>query len=167
VVARIVLVGLPGVGKSSVARELAATWNCDSVDTDDLIAERVSMPASQYLRENGEAAFREAELGALEAALLLDAVIATGAGIVTTSEARRLLKSSHVIWLETDNETLLARVIDGDRPLLGNDHRIGLEKLRRDREHWYQEVADEIVDGSGSIGDVVQRILEKVDRTAS
>jgi shikimate kinase len=151
------------VGKSTIARALAQTWQCEVLDTDDLLATNVGCSTAQYLREHGEPRFRERELEALRQALRDDAVIATGAGIVTTSAARDLLVDQRALWLDVDDETLLDRVSVGERPLLGENHREALEKLRAQREGWYQLCAGERVDASGSIDEVVRRIVEHIE----
>jgi shikimate kinase len=161
-VARIVLVGLPGVGKSTLARALADAWDCAMIDTDDVVAINVGVPVAQYLREHGEAVFRERELDALREALSADAVVATGAGVVVTSAARELLTKEPTYWLDSDDETLLERVSDGERPLLGEDHGQGIAILRLQREAWYRSSARRQVDSSGTIDDVVRRIQKEV-----
>lgn len=160
--ARLVLVGLPGVGKSTLARTLAEEWGCAAVDTDDLLALAVGAPASQYLRERGEADFRRRELDALRAALGADAVVATGAGVVTTPAARALLAGELTIWLDADDEVLVARVADGERPLLGEEHAGALARLRAERSAWYREVSRGRVDATGSPDEVRDRVLDQV-----
>lgn len=156
--ARLVLVGLPGSGKSTLASALGAQWGCGSFDTDDVLAERVGRAASSYLREEGEAAFREQELEALRAALASDAVVATGAGIVTSEQARELLAREAVVWLDCDDETLVERVEEGERPLLGEDHARGLARLREERSSLYEQLALAKVDASGTLSEVTERV---------
>jgi shikimate kinase len=166
-VARLVLVGLPGVGKTTVAQALAQRWQCDAVDTDDVLATAVAMPAAQYLREFGELHFRERELEALQSAVEKDAIIATGAGIVTSERARELIAREFAVWLDVDDDTLLDRVALGERPLLGDDHAEGLTRLRREREGWYRESARVRVDAAGSLDVVLERIVDATREVTS
>jgi shikimate kinase len=147
------------VGKSTLAQALAERWQCAALDTDDVIAVAVAMPAANYLREFGESHFRERELEALQSALENDAVIATGAGIVTTERGRQLLEREFAVWLDVDDDTLLERVAGGERPLLDDDHTEGLKRLRAEREAWYREIARVRVDAGGSLDDVLDRIV--------
>ena len=161
--ARLVLVGLPGTGKSTLARALGEKWDCAVVDTDDAIALDVGVPAAQYLRENGETAFRERELEALRESLTTDGVVATGAGVVTIPEARDLLEAEFTVWLDCDDVIVLERVGDGERPLLGDDHAAALKDLRHRRESWYRQCARARVDSGGSLEDVVRQVLGAVE----
>jgi shikimate kinase len=159
-VARLVLVGLPGVGKSTLATVLAEQWRCSAVDTDDLIAAAAGEPAAQYLQEHGEDEFRRRELEALRRAIASDAVVATGAGVVTTAPARALMADETVVWLDCDDEVLAVRVGPGQRPLLGHDHASAIARLRNEREPWYESVAQRRVDASGTPDEVASRVLD-------
>lgn len=147
------------MGKSSVAQAMAELWGCSWVDTDDVIAETVGRPVAELLREDGEPAFRDLELAALIAALDTDAIVATGGGVVCAARARDLLKSAPTIWLDCDDQVILARLSDGDRPLLGQDPRGSLARLRDVRVGWYSEVSRARVEASGTLDDVTGRIV--------
>jgi shikimate kinase len=142
---------------------LADVWGCSFLDTDDVVATKAGTSAPTYLREHGEAAFRVQELAALRGALRTDGVVATGAGVVSTSAARDLLRGERTFWIDSDDETLLERVSEGERPLLGDDHRGALANLREQREGWYRTSARFRVDSSGTLDEVVRRILEQVE----
>jgi shikimate kinase len=160
-VARLVLVGLPGVGKTTVAHALAERWGCKEFDTDDLVSTIVAMPSAQYLRQFGESHFRERELDALLTALVGDAVVATGAGIVTSAPAREMIAREFSIWLDADDDSLIERVgAGGDRPLLGDDRAEGVRRLRREREAWYRQSSRVRVDATGTLDEVLDRILQ-------
>jgi shikimate kinase len=138
-----------------------------AIDTDDVIATNVGFPAAQYLREHGETEFRERELDALREALAQDAVVATGAGVVTTPAARELIEEEFTLWLDSDDETLLRRVSEGERPLLGDDHASALRDLRLGREAWYRSCARARVETSGSFDEVLHDALQQVESFSS
>ncbi len=109
---RVVLVGLSGSGKSTVARRLAAVLGWRMVDTDVELARRVGKPIPRIFTEDGEPAFR-----ALESAVLADAcrgaraVIATGGGVVTVEENWPVMRrDAYVVHLMAAPETLRDRL---------------------------------------------------------
>jgi shikimate kinase len=96
----------------------------------------------------------------LHTALVGDAVVATGAGIITTAPARELITREFAIWLDADDDTLIGRVSAGDdRPLLGDDRAEGVRRLRREREKWYRESSRVRVTATGTLDEVLERIL--------
>ena len=156
--ARLVLVGLPGVGKSSIAQLVASSWGCAAIDTDDLVAEQVGCTAAEYVRREGVVAFRGVELSALRRALDSAAVVATGGGVVETPDARELLKRECTLWLDGDDDVIVDRLGDGDRPLLEVDARHCLARLREERAPFYREVARTRVDATGAPEVVAVRV---------
>ncbi len=160
--ARVVLVGLPGAGKSTLARALAERLGCAVLDTDEVLARRVATPAATYLRDAGEERFRAAEVEALVEALDADAVVATGAGVVTRADARDLLAGERTLWLDAPDATLLERVAGGDRPLLGEHPAAALARLRAERSPLYRAVASAVVDTSGPLDEALERLSEAV-----
>lgn len=163
---RIILVGLPGVGKTAVAVALAERWGGVALDTDDLVSSAVGMPAAAYLRREGEAAFRDREVDVLRKALHGGAttVIATGGGIVCSPRAREALAQAFTIWLDCDDDVILSRLGDVDRPLLARDPSETLARLRREREGWYAEVSRARIDASAPVLDVLDAITREVDK---
>ncbi|MDQ2785535.1 MAG: bifunctional shikimate kinase/3-dehydroquinate synthase [Chloroflexota bacterium] len=114
---RIVLVGLSGSGKSTVARRLAERLGWRAVDSDELLEQRAGKPIPRIFAEDGEAAFR-----ALESAALADAcreprtVVATGGGSVTVEANWPVMRrDALVVHLGASPETLLCRLDDHAR----------------------------------------------------
>jgi len=165
-VRRLVLVGLPATGKTTVARALADEWQVQALDTDDIVAQNVGMSAAQYLRAEGEANFRDRELDALRSVVhgVADVVVATGGGIVTSADARSILAAEFTLWLDCDDEVLLSRLDDAERPLLEPGAAEALARLRTERDEWYREVARARIDCAASIDEVVARVTREVDR---
>jgi shikimate kinase len=117
----IALVGLMGVGKSSIGRRLANVLAMPFRDADHEIEAAAGCSVGEIFAKFGEAAFRDGERRVI--ARLLDApphVLATGGGAFSDPETRRLIRANAVsIWLRADLEVLAARVRKRDtRPLL-------------------------------------------------
>ena len=149
----IALVGLPGVGKTSVGKRLAAALALPFRDADDEIERAAGRSISEIFGERGETEFREGERRVI--ARLLDEpahVLATGGGAFMNAETRRLIaEKATSIWLRADLDVLARRVArKNNRPLLrGGDPRERLAALARQREPFYA-LADIVVDSAES-----------------
>jgi shikimate kinase/3-dehydroquinate synthase len=161
----LVLVGLPGSGKSTVGQLVAKRLGRPFVDTDELISARTGMPASEYLRTRGEEAFRAVEHDAVEEACTEPAaVIAPGAGALSDPLDRwRLWAHGRVVWLRAPEETLLARLAQAatPRPLLADAPGERLAELAERRAPFYR-AADVEVDAGPS----PERIADSVANVA-
>src|SRR5271157_5541079 len=117
----IVLVGMMGVGKSSVGRRLAARLAIPFTDADSEIEKAAGMTIAEIFARNGEPYFRSGEARVI--ARLLEGgpqVLATGGGAVMNPDTSALLRAKGVsVWLDADYEVLLRRVRRRtDRPML-------------------------------------------------
>ncbi len=141
----LVLVGLMGVGKTTVGRRLAKKVGLSFVDVDEEIEAAAQMSVAEIFDRFGEAYFRDGERRVI-ARLIKDAprVIATGGGAFIQDDTRALiLEKTHSIWLNADIETLVKRVSNRNhRPLLreGNPSDI-LQKLAQERTPFYKQAA--------------------------
>ena len=140
----IVLVGMMGVGKSSVGRRLAARLGIPFVDADAEIERAAGMSISDIFARLGEADFRSGEARVI--ARLLEGgpqVLATGGGAVLNPDTRALIKAKGVsIWLSADFEVLLRRISKrkNERPLLQTaDPAATLRHLLATREPIYAQ----------------------------
>lgn len=164
----VVLVGLMGSGKSTIGRALAESLVWDFVDTDRVVEQREGCSVAQIFASRGESGFRTIESDVLREVLASPTrqVIATGGGIVTSPENRRVLRSHDVIWLTASVDTLTRRVEKSraDRPLLGDDVRNRLTDLSHQRTDLYAEVVNrcESVDDR-KVDDIVRSIASSLD----
>jgi shikimate kinase len=164
----VVLVGMMGVGKSTVGRKLATLLNLPFCDADDEIEAAAQMSVSEIFEKFGEAYFRDGERRVI--ARLIDggpAVIATGGGAFAQADTRKLiLERGIAVWLDADVDTILDRVRRKDtRPLLKNgDPREIVARLKTEREPFYAEAPLHVSSGSGPHSDAVARIVRELDR---
>jgi len=161
----IVLVGMPGSGKTTVGRELAKRLGRRFVDCDHEIEARTGVKIPTIFEIEGEEGFRRRETQTLEA--LMDEsglVLATGGGAVTRAENRALLSergvvvylnvTPHILWERTRH--------DRSRPLLQvPDPKGRLQDLYVARYPLYREVAHVVVEGGRGTPHAMVRLIEK------
>jgi len=139
----VVLIGLPGSGKSAVGRLVAEQLHAGFVDIDAIVERREGRPITMIFAEKGEAAFREMERKEMETALAGEpAVIAPGGGWAAQPGAIAAAKPhALVIYLNTRPETAAQRAApEGTRPaLMGGDPVARMRLLQKEREAFYRD----------------------------
>ena len=158
----IVLIGMPGSGKTTVGEKIAEKLGYEFIDIDGMIEDKFD--AIPKLFERGEDYFRQCETAcAKEAAQKAGAVIATGGGIVTRSENMRALsETGTVFFLNRSVENILKDIVRETRPLLSG----GVEKLHGlydKRINLYKTYADVTIDSDMGLNEVVEDILTKIE----
>jgi shikimate kinase len=147
---RILLVGMMGVGKSTVGRALSEQTGWPYVDNDDLLHADTGMYGAELLERDGVQALRDAEAKVLAEIVERDPPLVAGiaAGVVLRPEDRtRLKEGGFVVWLRARTETLVPRVsADRERAWLQPDPAAALRELAAGRDPLYAEVADLIID---------------------
>jgi len=170
----VVLVGLPGSGKSAVGRRLAHRHGATFVDLDDVIEKTAGMAIPAIFAERGEAAFRALErqavvdLGPADRGPDVRMVVATGGGAVTDPRNRWALYRGRVpVWLDVRPEVLAQRLRRSPtvRPLIiGRDPMGAIRDLARERDRFY--AAAYRVNGVAELASIVERVDELVARVA-
>ena len=161
----IVLVGLSGSGKSTVAAALAERLGRPLIDLDADIERAEGEPPARLILDRGEAAFRALEAAAVARACGVDgAVIATGGGAVIDPLNRwALWHAGFVAWLDAPDEVLLGRLERHHerRPMLDGNALERMLALRATRARFYR-AADMRIDSSGAAGDVTRAVIAAV-----
>ena len=159
---RIILIGMPASGKTTVGRAVAQALSLPFHDCDREVERLTGRTIPEIFAAEGEAAFRAVESRALAALCTAEApcVIATGGGAVLTEQNRELLRrSGTVFWLDRDLENIMSTDCSG-RPLLSG----GAEALRtlyKNRRDLYAACAHLLVP-DGTITQVTDYILQTV-----
>ncbi|HEX3918230.1 MAG TPA: shikimate kinase [Caulobacteraceae bacterium] len=166
----IALVGLSGVGKSSVGRRLATALGMPFRDADLEVEAAAGRPIPEIFAQYGEAAFRDGERRVIARLLAEPAhVMATGGGAFMHPETRRLIKEHAVsVWLKADIELLARRVSRKEnRPLLaGKDPLDVLTTQARDRYPAYAEADIVVETGDTPHQAAVEAILKALTERA-
>jgi len=166
----IVLVGLPGCGKTTVGRLLAERLRAGFVDIDAIIARREGKPITMIFAEKGEATFRDMERKEMETALAGEpAVIAPGGGWAAQPGAIDGAKSrALVVYLRARPETAAQRAEpEGNRPvLLGGDPVARMRELQKEREPFYRSAHAEVDADRKSTPEVVSEVVRLAQSSA-
>ena len=168
----IYLVGMPGAGKTSVGRQLARRMQRKFIDADHEIEARTGVGIPLIFDIEGEQGFRDRESKVIaELADESDLVVATGGGAVLRPENRvALTRGGTVVYLHATPRLLFERTrLDSNRPLLQvADPLRKIEELFRQRDPFYREVADIVIDSlGGSISHLVKQIASAVSTKAN
>ena len=153
----IVLIGMPGCGKSTLARLLGERLNRPVVELDRLIEETAGLSIPEIFAAQGESGFRVLETQALrEAGRRSGAILSTGGGCVTRPENYPLLhQNGRIVWLRRDVSLLPT----AGRPL---SQARSPEVIYRERRPLYERFADRTVDNDGPIEKTLEQILEVI-----
>lgn len=162
----IVLVGLMGVGKSTIGRRLAQRLGLPFIDSDSAIEEAAGASAADVFDRYGEDDYRDGERRLV--ARLIDGqvrVIATGGGAFIDPDTRRLLNDRAItVWLDAPVAVLAERTgRKNTRPLLrGDDREATLTRLAKERRALYAEAQVHVLSNDGAHSSVVDSIIAAV-----
>lgn len=162
----IVLIGMPGVGKSTVGVLLAKRLSRGFVDTDVLIQSREGKRLQELLNEKGRAAFVEMESGHVCTLKCRDHVVATGGSVVYGDAGMQHLKGLGIIvHLDLACELLQERLRRTDERGVVKDPNQSICQLYAERQPLYRRYAEITIDCAGlKHEEVVQRIVEEMER---
>lgn len=162
---RLVIIGPPGAGKTSVGGLVAAGLGEEFRDTDADIERMAGKSISEIFLDDGEPVFRDLERTAVAVALGdHEGVLALGGGAVGDEGTRELLREQQVVFLDVGLADAAARVgLNRDRPLLLDSPRAQLKRLLDERRPLYEQVAVFTVNTTGrSVEEVAEDVMNRV-----
>ena len=164
----IALVGLMGVGKTTVGRRLAARLGLTFVDADDEIEKAAACPISEIFERFGEAGFRDGERRVIRRILEQGGqVLATGGGAFVDEQTRAVIQNQAVsIWLTANLDTLVSRTARSNhRPLLAKspDRRATLAELLEARSPAYAQADLTVESAPGPAERTVDRVVAALE----
>lgn len=163
----VVLVGLMGVGKSTVGRRLARRLGLPFVDSDAEIEDAAGYSPAEIFERYGERDFRDGERRLVARLIQGDVrVIATGGGAYVDPRTRELLNERAItVWLDAPVEILAERTSRRDTraQLRNGDRKATLERLMNERRQSYAQAHIHVRSGDGAHKDVVDAIVRALD----
>ncbi len=151
----VILIGMPGSGKTTVGTGVAARLGRTFLDADAVLEQKAGMPIPEIFRLEGEEGFRQRETAVLaELGKQSGLVIATGGGCVTRPGNYPLLHQNGTIFCLTRD---LSRLPISGRPV---SQALGAEEIYRRRKPLYEDFADVMIDNDRTVEDAVRQILE-------
>jgi shikimate kinase len=164
---RILLIGMMGVGKTTVGRALATRLGWTYLDSDEQVLAATGQTVKEISTDDGPETLHRFEDEALVVALArpTSCVIGVAGGALLVESNRTLLKREpHVVWLQATLETLAERIgMTGTRPYFDGDPEATLSDLYEVRRSLYAEVADVTIEVDNlTPEEVVERILAAV-----
>lgn len=159
---RLVFVGAPGSGKTTIGKQVAQKLSVEFIDVDNEIEMDEKTTISDIFVKKGETYFRQLEQTKISELLnSFSGVLSLGGGSVLDETTRQALAIAPVVWLKVSSGDASSRVGLGlSRPVLMGNVRSTLVKLLEERTPLYEQVADWEIDTSGkSIEEVVQEVL--------
>jgi shikimate kinase len=159
------LVGMMGVGKTTVGKLLAEEIGYRFIDTDEVIVKAAGKSINEIFAENGEAEFRQLESDVLaQVCAYTKLVIATGGGIVMQQHNWSYLHHGLIVWLDVPVQIILQRLAEDDtRPLLQDDPESKLRSLLEQRQPMYSQADLHItINATETPEEIATRILATI-----
>ena len=161
----IILIGLPGCGKTTLGRLAAAELEMNFADCDEEIEKSCGKTVTESFADCGENGFREIETEVLKSLLCREnTVISTGGGIVERDEnVSELKKHGNVIYINRSVEDICADIDTSGRPLL-KDGAQRVARLAERRNPLYRGCAEVEIENRGDIDGVVRKIIREAEK---
>lgn len=162
----LVLIGMPGSGKTKMGRILSEWFTLPLVDTDQMVVEKAGKTIPEIFAQDGEQAFRDLETAAVqEAAALNGAVIATGGGVILRPENMEALRETGLVFFRDRSPAAIVGEDLTGRPLIGSDSE-RVYRLYNERLPLYQKYAHHTIPHTDTYEEAAQMIAALYEREA-
>lgn len=163
----LVLIGMPGSGKTKISLALSELLSLPTVDTDEMVEEAAGRTIPDIFASDGEKAFRDMETAAARKAAALDGtIIATGGGMILRQENMTALRETGIVFFRNRDVAAIVGEDHSGRPLIGSDAE-RVYKLFEQRFPLYQKYADYTINNTDTVEDAAKLIatiyLEECD----
>ena len=160
----IILIGMPGCGKTTIGKHLANQLGMDFCDSDNLFEEKKRMTISDFFKCFGEPSFRTEESKILsDLSERKNSVISTGGGVVETGANKEIIqKCGIVVFINRTPEDILSDIETSHRPLLAGD-RNKIFDLYEKRLAKYMDFCHIEIKNKGSIESITENIINEVN----
>jgi len=156
----LVLIGMPGCGKTRVGKALSRLLNMPLVDTDQMVVDEAGCSIPELFEREGERAFRDRESAAARRAAAMDGVIiATGGGMVLREENMAALSATGVIFFRDRAVCDIVGENHSGRPLIGGD-KDRVYRLYEERIGLYRTYAQHTISDTQSVAEAARRIAD-------
>lgn len=151
-------IGMPGCGKSTIAKEIAKKTNREFIDTDEEIKKKSMLSAEEFINKYGEDAFRDLESDVVkENTKKISSIISLGGGAILRDDSRSFIKQTGIVfYIKRDLKSLPV----SSRPL---SIKHGVEKLYEMRHALYEECADCVIDNNSSLDKAISNVMSSRD----
>lgn len=155
----IVLIGMPGCGKTLVGKMLSTKLNRNFIDLDNYIEKTEGCSINEIFK-NGEEYFRSLEIKAVfKASKLKSSIIATGGGVIKKTEnIENLKKNGIIIFIDKSPDDIVSDIDISTRPLL-KDSIDNVYKLFNERYELYKQSCDMVVKENGKAEEIAEKII--------
>jgi len=155
----LVLIGMPGCGKTAVSQRAARLLRVKRYDSDEVIEAKTGLTITEIFEKHGEEYFRELETQCLKELLKRkNTIIAAGGGAVLKNTGL-LRENALVIYIERDIKGILSTLRGDKRPLLRENPEQRLSELLEERRSLYEGGCDVKITNDGSLSDVSKKVM--------
>lgn len=156
----IVLIGLPGSGKSTIGQSLSSLLGLNFIDTDEVIEQYINCSLQDYIKANDHFALRSVEEKILLNLEVNNHIISTGGSAIYSERSMQLLKQNGIfVYLEIGFETMSERIHDYSERGLAKSDQQSLEEMYLEREALYKRYTDISIDNNSDNIDAVSKTI--------